>query len=286
MAHSLGLQRLELFLALDRPVDEVEVGRARELLVRRGKHEPVAYLVGQREFYGRRFRVGPEVLIPRPETELLVDRARELCGALRGERLERDPIAEDPIADGAAVEPAAEPAPQHAPARSWRIADLGTGSGCLAVTLALEIPGATVVASDVSAAALALARENAERLSAEVVFVEGDGPAALAELGPFDLLVSNPPYIDPAARETLAPDVRDHEPALALFAPAGDRELWVRRILDEGLPLVAAGGSVLIELGADQAERALSIARERGLAARVHDDLAGLPRILEVLRAG
>ncbi len=273
VAHALGLTRLGLFLELERPVDAEEVALARELLVRRARHEPVAYLVGQREFYGRPFQVTPAVLIPRPETELIVDRARELCGARRADS------AVEPEPDPAGPDPGASP-------RAWRIADLGTGSGCLAVTLALEIAGARVCASDTSEAALAVARQNAATLGAEVVFVAGDGPEALAEHAPFDVLVANPPYVDPAVRDTLAPEVREHEPALALFAPPGDPDHWIRRILDAGLPLLAPGGTALIELGADQAERALSLARERGLAARVLDDLAGLPRIFEVVVGG
>jgi release factor glutamine methyltransferase len=261
VAHSLGLARLELFLALDRPVDEDERGRARDLLVRRGQGEPVAYLTGGREFYGRPFAVGPGVLVPRPETELLVDRAREVCAG------------------------------REAPV----VAELGTGSGCIAVTLALEVPGARVVASDVSTRALETAKANAERNGAEVRLVHGDGlgPLAAALEGGCDLLVSNPPYVDPASDE-LSPGVREHEPAEALFAPAGDTDHWVRRLVDEGLclegsglegsALLRPGGALLVELGADQAPRVLALCAERGLAARTHADLAGIERVLEVSR--
>lgn len=256
VAHALGLERLELFLRLDQPVQPDEVVRGRELLVRRAKGEPTAYLLGEREFYGRGFKVAPAVLIPRPETELLVDRARE-CVADR-------------------LYPAGGP----------RVFDLGTGSGCLAVTLALELPGAAVEASDVSAEALAIAAENASRLGADVLFHQADGEEPLVERrGPkgFDLIVSNPPYVAPDAE--LAREVREHEPHLALFAPADDLDHWALRLLRVGPGLLAPGGVLLIELGFDQAER-LRAALDGGLASAFgevlfHRDLGGHERMLE-----
>lgn len=247
VAHALGLDRLHLFLELDRPVVPEEVDRARGLLVRRGRGEPAAYLTGTREFYGRPFRVGPGVLVPRSETELVVDRARELL--------------------------AATPEP--------RVAELGTGSGCIAVTLALEVPGARVVASDVSSEALAFARENAEALGAEVLLLEGDGLAPLAAHAPFELLVSNPPYVDPDDPE-LEPSVRAHEPGIALFAPQGDPDRWVRTLVDEGLALLAPEGALLVELGHDQAPRVRALCADRGLAPHFHEDATGHERVLEV----
>jgi release factor glutamine methyltransferase len=246
VAHALGLDRLRLFLDLDRPVNEAELARARELLMRRARGEPSAYLVGRREFYGRSFRVGPAVLVPRPETELLIDLARETAGERRG----------------------------------LALADFGTGSGCIAITLALELQGARVFASDVSAAALELARANAGLLEASVTFLEGDGLAPLAQVAPFDLCVSNPPYVDPADARSLAPAVRAFEPSLALFAPAGDPDHWVRRLCHEAPALLAPGGTLLVELGYDQGERALRLASAAGLRARLTKDLAGVPRVL------
>lgn len=255
VAEALELDRLKLFLSLDRPVTGAEVDRARDLLVRRAAGEPVAYLTGRREFYGRDFAVGPGVLVPRPETELLVDLVR---ARFRGRE-------EEPL----------------------RIADLGTGSGCLAVTLAAELPGARVLALDVADAALEFAARNAEALGvAERVRVErADGVAGLVALAaePLDALVCNPPYIDPAAPEGLEDDVRRHEPEEALFAPAGDPEHWVRALL-EALPrLVRPNGVLVVELGAGQGPRALALARERGRDAALHRDLAGHERVLEVV---
>lgn len=249
VAFALDLDRLHLFLELERPVLAEEIARARDLLVRRGQGEPTAYLTGSREFYGRPFAVGPGVLVPRPETELLVDVARE---RMQG---------------------------HEAP----RLAELGTGSGCIAITLALELPGAAVLASDLSSAALDFARRNAEDLEASVEFLEGDGLAPFAERGPFDLFLSNPPYVDPGD-SALAADVRRHEPALALFSPDGDPDHWVRRLLDEALPLLGPGGALLVELGHDQGPRALELARSRGLEPELRADLAGIERVLVVPR--
>lgn len=253
IAHALCLTRLELYLALERPVSDVELDAARALLVRRAKGEPTAYLIGTREFYGRSFRVSPAVLIPRPETELLVDLARERLAG------------------------------RAAP----RIAELGTGSGCIAVTLALELESANVVASDVSAAALAVARSNRDELvepeQGQIHFVEGDGIAALGA-GPYDLVVSNPPYVDPDQRAALAPSVREHEPELALFAPSGAPDHWVHALVDAAPRLLAPGGVLLVELGADQAARLRPWCAQRGLAVRFHADLAKHERVLELAR--
>ena len=251
VAHALGLDRLRLFLELDRPLSAEEVSRGRALLSRRARREPVAYITGRREFYGRSFAVSASVLIPRPETELLVDRAREI---VRSRSL-------------AAV----------------RCLDVGTGSGAIALSLALELPEARVVALDISAAALDVARKNAAALGVaetRLEFLEGDGALAALDRGPFDLVISNPPYIALETKDTLVADVRDHEPALALFAPAGDPDHWIRRLIAEAPALLAPGGSLLVEIGYDQGSRALALAQ--GHEARLHVDLEKLPRVLEV----
>lgn len=263
VAHALGLDRLRLFMALDRPVSAAEVDRARDLLVRRGKREPTAYIVGGREFYQRRFQVGPGVLVPRPETELVVDRARELARELPDAR-------------------------RSAP---W-IADLGTGSGCIAISCALEIEGARVCAVDVSAAAVLCARANLAALAGEterarVEVLEGDGLSLLSKVVSergrrFDLLLSNPPYVTREERASLAPEVRDYEPELALFAPANDADFWVRTLLERARELVEPGGSLLVELGATQGPRAAELARARGFEPRLLADLARIERVLEV----
>jgi release factor glutamine methyltransferase len=246
IGHALGLDRLHLLMALDRPVTTAEVDRARDLLVRRGRREPVAYIVGEREFYGRPFKVGPGVLVPRPETELLVDLAR------------------DHARDGEL--------------RAPRVLDVGTGSGCLAISLALEIEGAQVLAVDSSADALTLARANGVALGAEVEWIEGDGLSVGDAHGPYDLIVSNPPYIDPGQRDELAPEVRDHEPPLALYAPGADLDFWARELVGRAQGWLRPGGLLVVELGFDQAQRL----KAAGIADRFGRDLAGIERALLV----
>lgn len=254
VGHALGIDRLRLFMRLDQPLLPAEVDRARDLLVRRGRREPTAYIIGSREFYVRDFLVGPGVLVPRPETEQIVDRAREI----------------------------AKEAGWDAP----RILDVGTGSGCLAVTLALEIEGAEVVAVDLSEDALDWAAKNAEALGATVDFRLGEGLEVGREAarsgGPFHLVVSNPPYVEPREREGLSPEVREHEPPLALYAPAEDPDFWVRSLRESAHELlVKPGGRCLVELGHLQAERLRDPQTGDGFEVVIHDDLAGIPRVAE-----
>lgn len=260
VGHALGLDRLGLFMRLDQPLLPAEVDRARDLLVRRGRREPTAYIVGVREFYVRDFLVGPGVLVPRPETELIVDRAREI-------------VKEWDTAEGEPI----------------RILDVGTGSGCLAVTLSLEIEGSEVHAVDVSTEALDWAVKNAEALEAKVTFHLGEGLEVATRLaasdGPFDLVVSNPPYVEPREREDLCAEVREHEPPLALYAPAEDPDFWVRSLAEISSQLLVPGrGRCLVELGHEQGARMPSVLSHLpggGVEVVLHDDLAGIPRVAE-----
>lgn len=226
----------------------------RPLVERRAAREPVAYIRGRQEFYGREFRVSPDVLIPRPETELVIDEALMLLPALGY-------------------------------SRPLRVIDIGTGSGCLAVTLALEYPRARYVATDVSPAALALARENAERLRAadRIAFVQGAYFAG--ERGPFNLIVTNPPYVAEADRGTLQPEVGTHEPALALFSGAdGLRD--AREIIRQAAGVLHDDGSLLMEIGDGQrAAVAAAVADIEGLAVvRMRADLQRIPRVAVIRR--
>lgn len=254
VAHALGLDRLGLFMALDRPVVTAEIDRARDLVVRRAAGEPTAYLLGFREFYGRRFAVSPAVLIPRPETELVVDLARAFAKAWQAAH----------------------------PDESLRIVDLGAGSGCIGLTLALEIPEARVVALELSPEAAEVVRANAKALEVPKerfgVHV-GDGLEWLAARGPVDLVVSNPPYIDPAQPDGLAADVAASEPAQALYAPAGDPDHFARTLWTHRARILTPGGRAFVELGFDQAERVRGFAA--GSTFELHADLEGVPRVFE-----
>ncbi|MCP5023857.1 MAG: peptide chain release factor N(5)-glutamine methyltransferase [bacterium] len=251
VAHALKMDRLGMLLHLDKPLLPEEVDTARELLVRRSKREPVAYITGQREFYGRNFHVGSGALIPRPESELFIDLVKQWGK------------------DGLL--------PQKP-----RFFDLGTGSGCLAISLSLEIPDAQVGAVDLSPEALEWACRNGAELGSGVTFHEGDGFEVSRAQGPFDVWLSNPPYVRLDEGAAMEPEVRDYEPAQALFAPEGDPDHFVRRLLDDFPEVVAPGGFLLVELGHDQAERALAMAAQRNLSARIESDLARIPRLLIV----
>lgn len=251
---ALSLDRVRLYMDLDRPLQPDELKAIRELVKRRREREPVAYILGRREFWSRPFEVSPAVLIPRPETETLVERALELLV---------------PDADGRAL-------------------DLCTGSGAIGVTLAAERPGIEVDLTDRSAEALAVARRNAERLgvSARVRFFEGDLFAPLPRDARYRLVVCNPPYVSAEEHEDLAPDVRDHEPREALVpGPTGTEIL--DRLVTETERFLEPGGTLLVEVGAGQAEALAEAFRAEPWveAALWMEDLSGIPRAVEVRAA-
>ena len=221
-----------------------------EVIERRRKREPVAYILGEREFYGRMFQVTPAVLIPRPETELLVDAAL------------------------AAI-----------PAGNAGVVDAGTGSGCLAITLALECPDARVVATDVSPAALAVAKANAERhgVADRVEFLETDllrgAPSRV------DVIVSNPPYVPERDRSSLAPEVLDFEPSEALFSGPEGLDT-IRRLVPAALPLLSMHGVLVIEFGWGQVDAVAELIQStQGFALhQIHRDLQNIPRVAVAMR--
>jgi len=248
LGHVLGLAEASLLARDDEPVPDTESQQFAALLERRLAGEPVAYLVGSKEFFGRSFAVDRRVLVPRPETEHLVEAAIALVGSL-------------------------PPRP--------RILDLGTGSGCIAVTLALEISGSRVVATDRSPAALAVARANAHALGARVDFVGAEWAAPL-RIESFDLVVSNPPYLDPAG--PVMPEVAQWEPASALWAGAGGLDAY--RALLASLAAARPGTPLLLEIGLGQATPLSELATSTGWrVATVHRDLAGIERVVELRRA-
>jgi release factor glutamine methyltransferase len=247
-AQALGIGRLDLYLQFDRPLDEGELTAIRELVRRRGKGEPVAYITGTREFYGRAFTVTPDVLIPRPDTETIVERA---LTALRA-------------ATGGDV----------------RVADLGTGSGCIAITLAAEVPDVEMLATDISAAALDVARANAVRLDVSVAFVESSWADSLQ--GHVDLVVSNPPYVTSAELEAVDRDVRDFEPRGALLG--GDDGADAYRALLASLRDHVTASRLMLEVDPRHADAVTALVQEaypQSVVTAV-PDLTGRTRVLDV----
>jgi len=251
----LDCERIQLYASYDRPLEPAEVDAYRELVRKRSQRCPVHYLLGEREFFSRSFLVSPDVLIPRPETELVVEMALSIARS----------------GDGGS------------PALTF--ADIGTGSGNIAVTIACELAEAQVHASDISAAALSVAEANADRhaVRERVDFHCGDLFSALPEDSrrQFGFVLSNPPYVPEAEIDKLMPEVRDHEPRTAL-AVAGDGLDFFRRLVDEAPQWLCPRGHLLLELGIGQAKavRALVEASPALYLNDVLEDYAGIERVL------
>lgn len=246
LAHVLAVPRLELYLDHDRPLEAAEVDRLRELVRRRGKREPLAYVLGSWSFYGLELHCDARALVPRPETEVLVDR----CLALVAE--------------------SAEPS----------IVDIGTGTGAIALALAARLPGAIVTAIDVSPGALALAAENAalNGLAERVELLGGDLFAPVAGRR-FDLVASNPPYV--AAGNSVDPEVADFEPALAVYADDGGRAIH-ERLAAGAQSALQPGGHLVVEVAEGQAPWLAERLAGLGYAAiSVTRDLRGIERVVE-----
>jgi release factor glutamine methyltransferase len=280
LAHVLGLGRIDLYLKYDQPVGEAERAAYRDLVRRRAGGEPTRYLVGGCEFMSLAMKVTPACLIPRPETELLVEEVLRLAGVRR----------QMPAAMAAPAAGAAAPAGPAAPPAPLSAIDLCTGCGCVAVSLAAYLPHGRVTAADLSPEALAVARTNAEAhgVAARMTFLEGDlyEPLDAADVQPADFLAANPPYVAEAEWESLAPEIRLHEPRAALVAGPAGTEI-IGRILKGAPAYLKPGGALLVEIGDKQgAAVAQQAAGVRGLAdVRILKDYAGLDRILLARKA-
>jgi len=271
LMHALGRDRAWLYTHSEDSLDPVAVDTFLGLIARRAAGEPTQYITGKQEFWGLEFEVSPAVLIPRPETEHVVEVALERLGA-RGIKID--------MATG-------KPSPP------LRIADVGTGSGCLAVALAHELPHAEIFAMDISAAALEVARRNAARHGASdrIHFLQTDllGGLSSSSLAPhpspFDLIVSNPPYVARDEAATLHREVREHEPETALFGGPTGVEIYARLIEQAGA-ILAPRGILVLELGfgAADAVRKMFHVQQQWLNVSVTNDLAGIPRVLAAER--
>ncbi len=266
VAHSLGHERTWLYLYPQITLTEAGVNNFESLLRRREQREPVAYLTGVKAFFGLEFEVNPHVLIPRPETELLVETVLRVYDFGFTTRTPTRGIYEENLKN-----------------RNLTLVDVGTGSGCIAVSLAKHLPEATIFVVDASAEALQLARRNAERhgVAGQITFLPGDLLQPLAE--PVDLIVSNPPYVSEAELAAASPEVNYFEPRLALEGGA-DGLTVIRRLLLQAAAKLKPGGSLLVEIGSSQGPAVKQLAQQHFPAAqiRLEADLAGLDRLLVV----
>ena len=256
LASALGCGRVDLYTRFEQVPAAEQIDRFRELVREAAGHKPIAYLTGHREFYSLDFLVTPDVLVPRPETEILVEQA---IAAVRG--LDR----------------------------AAHVLDIGTGSGCVAIAIAKLSSAVRMVATDISAAALAVAKRNAERNKVDdrITFLEADAAdiaSGYVPQGGFDVMVANPPYIAATDRDRLPVGIREFEPAIALFGGADGIDV-IRRIAAGGRRLLAPGGRAFIEMADGQHERVAAVFGDAGWMIRgVLPDGAGVLRVLALER--
>jgi release factor glutamine methyltransferase len=251
IAHALKMDRLKVYLQFDRPLDPDELTLIRDFLKRRTLHEPIQYIVGVREFFGHSFKVGPGVLIPRPETEQLVELAIDYLKGI--------------------------------PEEKRLVLDLGTGSGCIAISVAKAI-SCQVWAVDISDEALRIAQENSTNLGITTIrWSRGSWFSALKDMdsAQFQLILSNPPYIPSGEKDTLEPQVRDFEPNEALFGGESGLEAYESLALSLYQRLLT-GGVALLELHSDGLNKVLPLFEKTGLKGMAYPDLQGYPRVLRL----
>lgn len=251
LAHLLAIPRIKLYTDFERPLSKEELSKLKDLIKRRIAHEPVAYILGHKEFYTSDFLVNPSVLIPRPETELIVDELRKL----------------------------------FKPEEVFSLLDIGTGSGCLAISAKKLFPSAAVTATDISADALDVAKKNATAILGDenaISFLQSDLFEKL-EQSVFDVIVCNPPYIPEKVRESLAKEVKDHEPSIALFAGADGMDIY-RRIFEQLGTGLSQNGIFICETGLETLEPVKALAIAHGFSFRCIRDLQGMERHLVVTR--
>ena len=282
LSHAIHRDRSYLYSHPEQELSEIEWLHYGRYLHQRLGGTPTQYITKTQEFYGRSFYVTPDVLIPRPETEHVIEAALEIANVARDDRVRKAGETACPTTTGpehaSQVGQAVSPAGRFsAPADSLRILDVGAGSGAIAVTLQLET-GAEVVATDISLAALAIAAENARRLGARITLVHCDLASAITDRS-IDVLVSNPPYISAADLAGLAREVRDHEPHVALTSGPTGFEIY-ERLIDEARRVLRPGGHLVLELGYNSSDRVTELLEGRFGNIRSTADLAGIPRVI------
>jgi len=266
LMHVLGRDRAWIYTHPENPLNPADAGRYFALIDRRAAGEPTQYLTGKQEFWGLEFEVTPAVLIPRPETEHVVEVVLERLGE-RGIKINMRTGGPSPF---------------------LRIADVGTGSGCLAVALAQELPHAQIVATDLSAAALEVARRNAERhhVVDRFRFVQTNLLESVGEESSFDVIVSNPPYVAREEAGQLPCEVRQHEPDAALFGGPSGFEMY-GRLIEQAPALLRSRGILILELGFNSLDhvRSFLYGQPAWVNVSVTNDLAGIPRVIAAQRS-
>jgi release factor glutamine methyltransferase len=260
LAHLLKMQRMKLYLNFDRALSPVEIDSLRELVKRRGQREPLQHIVGSTSFCGFEIAVNRHVLVPRPETELLAEAGWQFLLA-----------APKQSEGGSTIN-----------AQPSTALDFGTGSGCIAIALAAKCPNARIVATDISADALALAKENAAKnnVAERIEFLQGDGFATLTAKTQFDLLISNPPYIPSAEIATLETEVKDFDPRAALDGGTDGLDFY-RKLAIEAKTFLKSDGKIMLEFGDGQAEAIKSIfENKKWIVEAVQEDYSQRARIL------
>jgi release factor glutamine methyltransferase len=247
LAHLLKMPRMKLYLNFERVLSPTETDALREFVKRRGQREPLQHIVGSTSFCGYEIAVNRHALVPRPETELLAEEGWKFLAEKKMSAL-----------------------------------DFGTGTGCIAIALAAKCPNAKILALDISAEAIALAKENAARnkVAERIKFLQGDGFVAITDESNFDLIVSNPPYIPSAEIETLQPEVRDFDPRDALDGGADGLDFY-RKLAAEAKPFLKSDGKIMLEFGDGQADAIKNIfENEKWVVEAVKEDYSQRARIL------
>jgi len=264
LMHLLGRDRAYLYTHPEFDLPEDALARYRELVAERATGKPTQYITGHQEFWGLDFEVTPDVLIPRPETEHLVEAVLDLWRASGPGREDRS------------GEQSAGP----------RLVDVGAGSGCIALALASELPQAQILATDLSRPALEVARRNARRLdlAERVWFVEMDLLTAVTGRAGFDFVVSNPPYVGSQEIDSVQREVREFEPRLA-WGGSGSGDGVYQRLFPQVLAVLKPGGYVAVEVGYNQAARVLNLLKAGWTEAEARPDLAGIPRVVVARKA-
>jgi release factor glutamine methyltransferase len=246
LAETLDIKRLDLYLKFDRPLSPQELDTLRPMVKRRAQHEPLQYIIGYTDFMNTRISVNEQVLIPRIETEQLVEIILE----------------------------------KHQSEEELSVLDIGTGSGCIPIALKMEQPNWKVSGIDISEGALSLARKNAEHNDTDVSFSKGDilNPTSISIQDPLDLIVSNPPYVKPEEKDILEPQVKDYEPAEALFF--NDLEKMYNSIIEFAFQNLTKNGSLYLELHEKYSDQILALFDEQQWSAHVENDYDKKPRFI------